>query len=104
MPPSISELRRRRAPAIDAAKAPLAVTNAARIRNRPMEDIERVWSKTSECARGSRPPASRDLYFDGVYFDGHLAITESARNPSGVSRPVSTTSEPFLNVSGMSAP
>src|SRR4051812_24172303 len=41
MPPSIRGVRLRREPAIDAANAPLAVTNAARIRNVPSTDIRK---------------------------------------------------------------
>ena len=42
VPPAMSDGRCRRAPAIDAANAPLARTNAARIRNVPSEDMKNL--------------------------------------------------------------
>src|SRR5471032_523058 len=86
MPPSIRALLPRRAPTTDAENAMAPATNAARTRNVPMPAIYRV------------PPV--DL--EGSYFDGHFAITPfgATRNPSAVNWPLSTTSDPVLNVSG----
>src|SRR5687768_9789835 len=104
MPPSTSDRRLRPAPAIEAANAPLASTNAARIRNEPSVAIGvgLVQRARGQAARGylTAGPAGGAA----SYFEGHLAVTPpgSTWNPSGVRRPVSTTSAPSLNVSGTS--
>src|SRR5678816_4810632 len=83
-PPATSDVRCRRAPAIDAANAPLASTNDASKRKVPKEATY-------------LPEGLADSYRDG-----HFAMTPSGSTwkPSAASLPRSTTSDPSLKVSG----
>lgn len=81
MPPSMSDVQHRRAPTIDVANAPLAITNAGGRGIELAEHHHYFATPVVEASNLAWAPAS--------YFDGHFAITPfgSTANPAALSRP-----------------
>src|SRR5262245_22414677 len=107
MPLSISRREPRRAPATEAAAAYAHTTNAASRRNEPNEAMWRVEDRTRAGRRedyvpGVLPGTCAGISVFASYFDGHLAMTPlgATSKPCGDNVPLTTTSDPSLNVSG----